>query len=199
MTDAPSAPWAPEVAVAQMSSLNAIWQKWSTAEGLSRAIAYYRDAHGLDVSPDEVAGLLGDSLTERKHSLENTNPQAGPDPRRKQSTAERVDDAIIQHLAATDSYAVAVELSAKLDAEAKRCAARKYLEVKAKVPEGQNRVTDTEANKAVDADDVVLEARLASDIAAAQAKASKARLDHWEHVIEWGRSVYSRESRADTR
>jgi hypothetical protein len=44
-----------------------------------------------------------------------------------------------------------------------------------------------------------LNARLAADISAAQTKAAKARLDHWEQVIGWGRSVYSRETRADTR
>lgn len=192
-------PWQPEVEAAAMGDLNSLWSKWIAPDALSHAIEHYRKAHNLDVGVDEVKSLLGSSLNARKAALENASPEPGPDPRRTQSTRERVDAAIIEHLGATDSYAVAVELSAKLDAESKRTAAREYLLVKADVPEGQKRVTDNEANRAVDANEAVLEARLSADIAAAQAKAAKARLDHWEQVIGWGRSVYSRETRADTR
>lgn len=195
----PIGPWQPEVAVAAISDLNTIWAKWTAAEGVAHTIDYYQNAYGIDVTTEEVPVLVGAALTARKLALENSGDQPGPNAGRKQSTAERVDAAIGQHMIATDAYAVAVEESARLDAEAKRLSSRKYLEVKANVPEGVKRVTDTEANRAVDADETVLEARLANDIAAAQAKAAKARLDHWEHVIEWGRSVYSRETRADTR
>lgn len=199
MTNTPAGPWEAEVAVAQIADLNAIWARWTSPEYVARAIHYYTTAHNLDVTETEVPSFLGEALKARKLTLENSSNQPGPDVGRKQSTAERVDAAIQEHFAATDAYAVAVEQSARLDAEAKRIASRKYLEVKADIPEGAKRVTDTEANRAVDADEGVLEARLANDIAAAQAKAAKARLDHWEHVIEWGRSVYSRETRADTR
>lgn len=195
----PPGPWQPEVEVSTIAGLNSIWAKWTEPGNVTRAIDYFRQAHQLDVNAEEVQGLLGTALKERKLALENSGDQPAPNAGRKQSTAERIDAAIVQHFAATDAYAVAVEDSAKLDAEAKRLAARKYLLVKADVPEGQKRVTDTEANRTVDADGDVMEARLAADIAAAQAKAAKARLDHWEHVIEWGRSVYSRETRADTR
>lgn len=195
----PRGPWEPEVAVAQIADLNSIWAKWTSDVGVTRTIDYYSAAHGLDITAAEVPALLGEALKARKSALENSGDQPGPNTDRRRTTAERVEDAIGEHFAATDAYAVAVEESARLDAEAKRTAARKYLEVKANVPEGVKRVTDTEANRAVDADEVVLSARLASDIAAAQAKAAKARLDHWEHVIEFGRSVYSRESRTDTR
>jgi hypothetical protein len=192
-------PWEPEVAVAQIADLNAIWARWTSPEYQARAIHYYKTAHDIDHNVTEVNALLGASLQARKSALEDSTDQPGPNTGRTQSTAERIDAAIIEHFTATDAYAVAVEQSARLDAESKRTAAKKYLEVKARVPEGQKRVTDTEANRAVDADETVLEARLSADIAAAQAKAAKARLDHWEHVIEWGRSVYSRETRADTR
>jgi hypothetical protein len=199
VTDTPPGPWDAEVAASKMTDLNTLWQKWNSPEFIAKGITYYKDAHGIDVVQAEVSGWLANALGDRKHWLENNNTQPGPDPRRTLSTAERIDDAIVQHLAATDAYAVAVEESARQDAESKRVAARKYLEVKASIPEGQKRVTDTEANRAVDADQNVLEARLASDIAAAQAKAARSRLDHWDHVINWGRSVYSRESKADTR
>ena len=192
-------PWASEVSVAQISDLNHVWAKWTQPGGLQLSIDHYKK-HGIDITPVEVKLMLGQALNARKDELERTNDsQPGPDPSRRQSTYDRVEDAIAQHLAATDAYAAAVEDSARKDAEAKRLAARKFLLVKADVPEGQKRVTDVEANKAVDADQEVLEARLASDIAAAQAKAAKARLDHWERVIAFGISVYSRESRADTR
>lgn len=199
MTSYPAGPWQPEVDVASVSSLNGLWSKWTDPSNTAVAIDYYRRAHGIDLTPKEVASVLGSALTERKAALDSAESQPAPDPGRKWSTHERVDDAIIQHLAATDAYATAVEDSAYREAEAKRLAARKFLEVKVTVPEGQKRVTDSEANRAVDADETVLEARLAADISAAQAKAAKARLDHWEHVIEWGRSVYSRETKADTR
>jgi hypothetical protein len=192
-------PWQPEVDVAPIAGLNAIWSKWTGPAFAATALEYYSQKHDLDITPDEAKAFLGEALQARKSLLENGGDQPGPNTDRKQTTRERVDQAIEEHLAATDAYAVAVEKSAVLDADAKRIASRKYLEVKANVPEGAKRVTDTEANRAVDADETVLEARLANDIAAAQAKAAKARLDHWEHVIEWGRSVYSRETRTDTR
>jgi hypothetical protein len=195
----PSAPWQADIDKSQIVDLNALWLKWNQPAQVSQVTNHYWENEQVQVSPEEVAALLGQALTERKEWLEHKDTQPGPDPRRKLSTSERIDAAIIEHLAATDAYAVAVELSATLDAESKRRAARKYLEVKANVPEGAKRVTDTEANRAVDADETVLEGRLSADIAAAQAKAAKARLDHWEHVINWGRSVYSRESKADTR
>lgn len=194
----PPGPWQADVDKAFVGGLNDIWAKWTAPSGLRNAIEWYESDHDLNLSPDEVKAVLGDALKARKAELLGDDDQA-PDPRRTESTRERVDNAIVQHLAATDAYAVVVEEQARLDAEAKRLAARKYLEVKADVPEGQKRVTDTEANRAVDADETVLEARLAADIALAQTRAAKARLDHWEHVIEWGRSVFSRETKADTR
>lgn len=188
-------PWAAEVAKASASDLRSLWAGWTSEQGLLSAMNHYKNTYQLDLSVDEIKKVLGEALNARKVQL----AQPAPDPSRKQSTHERIDDAIMQHLAATDAYAVAVEQAARLDAEAKRLAARKYLEVKADVPENAKRVTDTEANRAVDADETVLEARLAADIAAAQTKAARARLDHWEHVIEFGRSVFARETRADTR
>lgn len=195
----PTGPWQPEVDVAWSGDLNGLWEKWINPQALTRAIDYYATAHKIDVTDVEVKSMLGAALKARKATIDRVDDQPSPNPIRKQSTSERVDEAIIQHLSATDAYAVAVEESARLDAEARRLGARAFLTVKANIPDGQKRVTDSEANRAVDADEAVLEARLASDIAAAQAKAAKARLDHWEHVIEWGRSVYSRETRADTR
>ena len=197
--DNESGPWQAEVAIAGMNDLNSLWEKWTSPAGLSQTIDYYQTAHQVHVSIDQSRALLGESLQARKAALENASSQPGPDVRLIDSTAERVDAAIIEHLKATDAYAVAVVQSAKLDAEAKLVAAKEYLLVKANVPEGQKRVTDTEANRTVDANQEVLNARLAADISAAQTKAAKAQLDHWEQVIGWGRSVYSRETRADTR
>lgn len=200
MTDYPKGPWQTDVDVAGVSDLNGVWQTWTTPERIAQAIQWYSDAYGTDWSEADIRSFLGYSLNDRKKALESAvDQQPSGDSTRKQSTAERVDAAIIQHFAATEAYAVAVEEAATLDADAKRLGARKFLAVKANVPEGAKRVTDSEANRAVDADEEVLTARLAAEISAAHAKAAKARLDHWEHVIEWGRSVYSRETRADTR
>lgn len=197
--NAPAGPWQPEISGAPISALNDIWTKWSSPNGVNTAVNFFGDMYNQDVGASQIPALLGAALKARQLELENKPDQPGPNPSRKESTAERIDKAIIEHFAATEAYATAVEDSAKRDAEAKRLSARKYLEVKANVPEGVKRVTDTEANRAVDADEDVVEVRLNSDISAALAKAAKARLDHWEHVIEWGRSVYSRETRADTR
>lgn len=200
MAGAVRGPWESDVSVARMEDLAGLWERWTQPDVVSRVIDWYKSTHDVDVTVAEVRSALGSSLNDRKIVLSTPSDLSpAPDPNRKQTTAERVDAAIIEHFAATDAYATAVEESARRDAEAKRIAARKFLAVKADIPEGQKRVTDSEANRAVDADQEVLDARLSADIALAHAKAAKARLDHWEHVIEWGRSVYSRETRADTR
>ncbi len=198
-------PWASDLSTARsVIDLNGVWEKWASPGGIAVATEQFERA-GFAIDPTGIRSALGTDLNEAKARLqEPVDDSPAPNPGRKESAAETLENDLYESAAAVDTFALVVEEEARAGARYKHARAKKMLWFKTHmlngdpVPEGK-RVTDGEATLLADADDEVAALNLTAVIAEAQLKAARARLEHIERKFERSRSVFSHESRIDAR